>query len=131
MLRLSPRLTALLIAAPMSAMADPSLECSIDNGSQVEIGACVAKAEAAVGKSIDIALGFAMTSARDLDQITGRDVAAPALEAGQAAWSAYRDAHCDFVGSTYGGGSGTGIAIRSCRVTLGRARVTELMAYVQ
>ena len=116
---------------PSSAMADPSLECSIGNGSQVEIGKCVAETEAKVDQAIEIALGFASRAAQEFDGVTGRTVAGPALERAQAAWSAYRDQHCEFVGATFGGGSGTGIGIRSCRVELGRARVAELMRYAQ
>lgn len=114
-----------------SAKADPSLECSIGNGSQVEIGRCVAETEAKVDQAIEIAFGFASRAAQELDGVTGRMVAGPALERAQAAWSTYRNQHCEFVGARFGGGSGTGIGIRSCRVELGRARVTELMKYAQ
>lgn len=124
-------LAGLVIGIGSAAQSDPGLECSVVHGSQVEIADCVAAAESAVDKAIEAALGFAMTAARDLDGVTGRAVAVPALEAGQATWAAYRDAHCAFVGATFGGGSGTGIAIRSCRVELGRARVTELVRYAR
>lgn len=116
---------------PALAAADPSLECSLSSGSQVEIGNCVAEAEATVEKTLSLALGFATDSATSLDEVTGRPVAAPALMDGQAAWAAYRDAHCAFVGTTFGGGSGTGIAIQSCRVELGRARIAELLAFTE
>ncbi|MDD9728523.1 DUF1311 domain-containing protein [Mameliella sp. AT18] len=122
---------AMLGLLPLAASADPSLECSVSAGSQVEIAECVAQAETAVDEALGIALRFASDAAKDLDEITRREVSLPALESGQAAWAAYRDAHCDFVGSTYGGGSGTGIAVRSCRVELGRARIAELMQYTQ
>ncbi|AVO39804.1 DUF1311 domain-containing protein [Pukyongiella litopenaei] len=102
------------------------MECG--GSSQIEIADCLAKVEETVDGVVASALGFATASARELDQTTGRDVAVRALEAGQAAWSAYRDAHCEFIGATYGGGSGTGIAIRSCRIELGRARARALMA---
>ena len=124
-------LAVLMGGAQSTTMADPSLECNIGNGTQVEIGRCVAETEAKVDQAIEIVLGFASRAAQELDGVTGRTVASPALERAQAAWSAYRDQHCEFVGSTFGGGSGTGIAIRSCRVELGRARVTELMKYAQ
>jgi len=84
-----------------------------------------------VDSAVQLALGFARKAAEELDGATGRVVAVPALESGQAAWSIYRDQHCEFVGATFGGGGGTGIAIRSCRVELGRARVDELMKYAQ
>jgi uncharacterized protein YecT (DUF1311 family) len=119
------------LLVPSIAAADPALECNTGASSQVEIGECVAETEARVDAAVEAAYGFAMTSATDLDEVTGREVAVPALEAAQAAWTAYRDAQCEFAGATFGGGSGTGIAIRSCRVDLGRARVTELFRYLQ
>lgn len=131
-MRTIPALFAVLATTiPFSASADPSDECGVGASSQVEIGNCVAQAAETVDKTIEIALRFAMDQARELDSVTGRALSVPALEAGQAAWSAYRDAHCDYVGSTFGGGSGTGIAIQSCRVELGRARVDTLMRFAQ
>jgi uncharacterized protein YecT (DUF1311 family) len=122
-------LTALCLC-PVGAGADPTLECS-GLGSQVEIGNCVGEAEARVNAALDIAYGAAMQAAVELDEITGRDVAVPALEAGQAAWAAYRNAQCDYVGATFGGGSGTGIAISACRVSLGRARMDDLLRHAR
>ncbi|UUV05702.1 lysozyme inhibitor LprI family protein [Ruegeria sp. YS9] len=114
---------------PVPGLADPALECS-GAGSQVEIGACVGQAETNVAAAMTEALGFAADAARDLDDVTGRALALPALEASQEAWKAYRDAQCEAVGASYGGGSGTGIAVSSCRVELGRARVAELLRFV-
>ena len=119
------------LLAPSLAAADPALECNTGASSQVEIADCVAETEARVDAAVEAAYGFAMTSATDLDEVTGREVAVPALEAAQAAWTAFRDAQCEFAGATFGGGSGTGIAIRSCRIDLGRARVEELFRYLQ
>ena len=114
---------------PGALLADPATECG--GGSQVEIGACVAETLARVDATVDIYLDFAMRSAEALDGVTGRTVAVPALEAAQDAWTAYREAHCEFVGATFGGGSGTGIAIRSCKIELGRDRAETLMRYTQ
>ncbi|MBW6417223.1 lysozyme inhibitor LprI family protein [Celeribacter sp. PS-C1] len=129
MKRLAP--LALLALFPVSAVADASSECAIDLGSQVEIGNCVADTEKKALQAMDIILGFARTSAQELDEITGREVALPALEASQVAWEAYRDAQCDYVGAGFGGGSGTGIAILSCKVDLTRARTKELEAQLR
>ena len=118
-----------LILAAGAAAADPALECNTGASSQIEIGECVAEMEARVDAALEAAMSFALAAATDLDEVTGREVAVPALEASQAAWAAYRDAHCEFVGATFGGGSGTGIAIRGCRVEVGRARVAELLLY--
>lgn len=103
------------------------MECSIANASQVEIGNCLRAMEETVDKVVDIAMGFAMEAAQELDATTGRKVAVPALTSSQQAWSAFRDAHCEYVGATFGGGSGTGIAVSSCRIDLGRQRQSTLM----
>jgi len=117
------------ILLPVSAFADPALECA-DAGSQVEIGTCVGRAETNVEAALVEAFGFAVDAAKELDEVTGRAVALPALETSQEAWKTYRDAQCEAVGASFGGGSGTGIAITSCRVKLGRARVTELLRFL-
>ncbi|WP_223425220.1 lysozyme inhibitor LprI family protein [Tateyamaria pelophila] len=119
----------LLLCLSSIVSADPATECG--GSSQVEVGDCVADTLQRVNTTVDIYLGFAMSSAEELDEVTGRKVAVPALEAAQATWSAYRDAQCGYVGATFGGGSGTGIAINSCKIELGRNRAEELMRYVQ
>ncbi len=117
-----------LILLPFAALADPTLECT-DAGSQVEIGSCVSDMELRVNAAIESSYSFAIASAKELDEVTGRVVAQPALERAQSAWVAFRDAQCEAVGASYGGGSGTGMAITSCRIDLGRARVDELLRY--
>lgn len=119
----------LLPCLALPASADPATECG--GGSQVEIGVCVADTLQRVDAMVDIYLGFAKSSAEELDHVTGRKVAAPALEASQAAWAAYRDAHCEYIGATFGGGSGTSIGINSCRIELGRDRAKDLLLNAQ
>jgi len=124
---------AMLLVFSMApgAQADPVLECGSQTDNQVELGLCLAEVEKTVDTAMDLALGFAMAAAKDLDDITERDVAVPALKTGQAAWSAYRDRHCEYVGATYGGGSGTGKAIRGCRIELARTRTDILMNFTR
>jgi len=120
-----------LLLVPVTAIADPQAECSIGASSQVEIGNCLTEVEKVADATVAVALGFAMDVAKELDDVTKRESSVPALTAAQAGWEAYRDQHCEFVGTTYGGGSGTGIAIRSCRIALARSRADDLMGYVQ
>ena len=115
---------------PLQSVADPSLECS-NAGSQVEVGACVTQAAERVEVALSIAQEIAMGSAQELDEVTGRSAAVPAMEAAEEAWAAYREAQCNAVGASFGGGSGTGIAIQSCRIELGRDRIKELMDMAQ
>lgn len=119
----------LLHCLTSTAFANPATECG--GSSQVEIAACVADTLRRVDATIEIYLGFAMRSAGELDEGTGRASAVPALETSQAAWVAYRDAHCGYVGATFGGGSGTGIGINSCRIELGRDRAEDLLRYAR
>jgi uncharacterized protein YecT (DUF1311 family) len=121
----------LVLAGACPAAADPVLECNTGVSSQVEIAECVAETEARVDTAVEAALGFAMATATDLDEITAHEAVVPALEAAQAVWVAWRDAQCNFVGATFGGGSGTGIAISACRIELGRARAAELLRNAQ
>ncbi|WP_083347769.1 lysozyme inhibitor LprI family protein [Ruegeria halocynthiae] len=104
------------------------MEC-IDAGSQVEIGSCVSDMETRVSAAIESSYSLALGAAKELDDVTSRVVATPALQTSQNTWIAYRDAQCEAVGASFGGGSGTGIAITACRVDLGRARVDELLRY--
>lgn len=120
------RIWILLVLFPFSVLADPSLECS-DASSQVEIGACVQETGERVEAALNIALDIAQGAANELDEVTGRAAAVPALAAAQSAWLAYRDAQCEAVGASYGGGSGTGIAIASCRIELTRDRIETLI----
>lgn len=119
------------IVGPTAALADPTFECGMNASSQIEIGACVNEMLATVDQTLEVALGFAMESAKALDEATEREEAAPALEASQTAWAEFRDNHCNYVGATFGGGSGTGIGIASCRVELGRERIKTLLSLVQ
>jgi uncharacterized protein YecT (DUF1311 family) len=83
---------------------------------------------AAADSAMLIALDMAKNQAQDLDEVTGRDVALPALDAAQTTWRNHRDAQCDYEGALFGGGSGTGIAIQSCRIKLTRAHTEALLA---
>jgi len=120
-----------VLVVPTLTLADPTLECSQETSSQVETGDCMAQSEARVDGAVALALSLATEAAQELDEVTGRAVSAKALAEAQVAWTAYRDSHCDFVGTTWGGGSGTGIAIRACRIELGRDRVRALMQVTQ
>lgn len=125
------RMTAMALSvcaagAATTSMADPSLECSFVESSQVEIADCLIEVEQRANAAMELVLGYARDAAFDLDEITGRSVAIPALDAAQEAWLAYRETNCAYRGALFGGGSGTGIAIRSCQIELTRARTDML-----
>jgi uncharacterized protein YecT (DUF1311 family) len=120
-----------ILASTGIAVADPQSECSVNASNQIEIGNCLTLSERIADATVATAFDFALQSAQELDEITQRQSSVPALEASQTGWLAYRDQHCDFVGTTFGGGSGTGIAIKSCRISLTRARADDLMTYTQ
>jgi uncharacterized protein YecT (DUF1311 family) len=119
----------LLVAVPASS--DPSLECSFETSAQVEIADCLIETEERANLALELVLGYVKDAAFDLDETTGREVALPALEAAQDAWQDYRERACAYRGATFGGGSGAGIAIRSCKIELTRARTAELYALLK
>ena len=112
-------------------MADASLECSMTSGSQVETADCLIDVEEAVNAAMQVALDTARSAAVELDEVTEREAAGPALEAAQNAWMNLRETQCAYEGSLFGGGSGTGIAIQACRITMTRDRTRQLFALNQ
>lgn len=121
-------LLAVVILWPLASSADPSLECSLKSSTQVETGKCLAAVQETTDEALHVVFGFAENAAQELDDITGRAVARPALQASQSAWESWRDAECAYAGALFGGGSGTGIAIQSCRISLTRDRIEILYA---
>ncbi|MBF9049785.1 DUF1311 domain-containing protein [Roseobacter sp. HKCCD9010] len=113
-------------AAPVAA--DAALECGVQVSTQVEIASCVAAQVDIANQALNETVGFAQDAAAELDGVTERDDAVPALAEAQTAWLAYRDAQCSYSGALFGGGSGAGIAEGACHVTLTRARIAELLA---
>lgn len=128
-MRLFLRLAPFFACVPVVVAANPAMECGIDLESEIVIGKCLADLEVVVDQTIEIALERAMSAAKDLDARTGGHGAEASLAAGQAAWSSYRDAHCGYVGTLTGGMTASIIAVASCRVELGRTRVSELVNF--
>jgi len=120
---------AMIVTMTALASADPVLECSGVAASQVEIGDCLARTEAATDQAMGAALEIARAAAGEVDTATGRTEVRPALDAAQDAFLAYRDRHCEAVGAGFGGGSGTGIAIRGCRIAMTRERTDGLIRF--
>jgi len=114
------------LALPFCVQADPSLECSFEEDSQVEIADCLIETEQRADAAMELVLGYARDAAFELDEVTGRRVAMPALDKAQEAWAVYRDATCAHRRSLSGGGSGGGIAERACKIEITRARTTDL-----
>jgi uncharacterized protein YecT (DUF1311 family) len=84
-----------------------------------------------VNAALEVALESARSAAVELDEITEREAAGPALEAAQNAWMNLRETQCAYEGTLFGGGSGTGIAIQACRISMTRDRIKALFALVQ
>ena len=61
---------SLLSCVPGIVFADPASECG--GGSRVQIEACVADTLQRVDATVDIYLGFVMSSAKELDEVTAR-----------------------------------------------------------
>ncbi len=116
------------VVSATPAAADAALECGVQVSSQVKIASCVAAQVDIANQALDETVGFAQEAAAELDGVTERDDAVPALAVAQTAWETYRDAQCSYSSSLFGGGSGAGIAEGACHVALTRARIAELLA---
>lgn len=105
----------------------PLYPCSLLAGNQIEIRSCLADQLADLELSLehmDAAAGAAMA---ELDAITSAEIDADAFhDAAARAFESYRQTACDAVGASYAGGSGTGIAILSCRLDLAWRRLLGL-----
>ena len=77
---------AAIVTLHARAGADPAFECSIASGSQVETAQCLEETEDRVAQVLAASLRIAQARAEELDTVTERKVAAPALAASQAAW---------------------------------------------
>lgn len=120
-------LAVALLALP--AHANPALECG--DGSQEEVGSCVADDEEGVEAALFNALEAAMVAAAERDNINGGTAVEAALMQSQTAWEAFRVAHCAFAGEAHDVREDAGIATRACWTTLGRARVAELVRFAR
>lgn len=116
-------LTIVLFAQPV--IANPALECG--EGSQEEIGSCVAEDEEGVEAALFNALEAAMVTAAERDNKSGGTAAEAALMESQTAWEVFRTAHCSYIGIAHPSPENAGIATRACWTELGRKRVDELV----
>jgi uncharacterized protein YecT (DUF1311 family) len=123
--------TWIIAPALLLAAAPARAERCVDASSNVEIGACLAE----VG--LDVERELLLTLAAAQRNIAGRDFMEPttlarfaaAFDRAQATWLAWREADCgEVTGFEWWGGSGAGIAARSCRIEATVARVRDLTA---
>ena len=123
-----PLLIALALAAtPLSAAA----WCEDAGSSMVELKDCLASVQEQVELEM---LRTWSTVQRD---IAGRDFLAPvilaryaaAADRAQAAWRVWRAAECEEVtGYEWWGGTGAGVAVRTCMIETAATRVRDLTA---
>jgi uncharacterized protein YecT (DUF1311 family) len=116
----------LLSAAP--ALASPVGECQAAMPTQVAVNQCLQNTLAAAQHVLDLSLTNAQQKADELDAVTGRTEARPALDQSQTDWLTFRDSNCAVRGAFAGGASGSGQFIAGCAITMTRERAAELDA---
>lgn len=70
------------------------------------------------------------SQAGELDRVTGRSVALPALEKANTSFDRYVSDQCAFDEALFGGGTGAGAANLSCQINLLRIRMGGLEAHL-
>ena len=106
--------------------ADPLGECWIDASNQIEVRACLEQTRILSEGAMEAALALAGDAAAELDRVTGRSDAVPALDASQQQWRVFRDRNCALRAALAAGGSGAGTFELNCRITMARERADEL-----
>ncbi len=130
MLLAGPLALATLVVAASVASAGPVEECQKITANEVETGQCLQDTLTTVNAVVDSTLANAQASADELDAVTGRPVARPALDKAQSAWSDFRTINCLVPAAMAAGASGSGNFTAACQIDMGRARATELQAMV-
>jgi uncharacterized protein YecT (DUF1311 family) len=127
--KVSLLIAGLFAAAAFSAtpvLADPVGECQAATTNQVETSQCLTDTLGAAEQVMGSALERAQEKADELDQVTGRVVARPALDKAQAEWETFRTTNCDVPAAFAAGGSGSGQFVAGCAIQMTRARTEEL-----
>ena len=121
-------LAAALLVPAAPAWADPVGECQALTADQVQTGQCMQADLGAADRVMGTALDALLQTADELDRVTGRVAARPAVEASQVQWQAYRETTCAVPFALAAGASGAGQFQLGCLITLARARTAELRA---
>jgi len=131
----SRTLRAALVVASVSflagvsvASAGPVEECQKVTATEIETGQCLQDTLSTVDSVLESAFAQAQASADELDAVTGRPVARPAVERSQSAWSNFRTINCLVPAAMAAGASGSGHFTLACQIEMGRARTDELQA---
>jgi|SRR5436190_10211319 len=114
-----------LIPGPV-AHASPVGECQAVSADQVAVTRCLQTTLSSADQVMGMALDRLLKRADELDGVTGRVVARPAVEQAQVEWQAFRDANCAVPAALAGGASGSGQFQLGCMITMSRARAVEL-----
>ncbi|STQ91669.1 lysozyme inhibitor LprI family protein [Iodobacter fluviatilis] len=131
-MRLIFTLSCALLAFSAQAQTSPPAQVECDGANQILIKTCLAKLAPQAEQDRKNAEAATRAMMKNLDRATGRPEALPAFKQSTRAYEAYRQAHCAWVGKSFAGGSGAGIAELSCRIDSDRARSDELSRfYVQ
>src|SRR6266536_1522088 len=118
-------LTASLVPGSV-AHASPVSECQAVAANQVEVTQCLQAVLAAADGAMGAALQRVLQRADEIDAVTGRPVARPAVEQAQVEWQAFRERNCAVRAALTAGASGSGQFQLGCSITMARDRESEL-----
>ncbi|AOY02143.1 hypothetical protein BJP62_01060 [Jeongeupia sp. USM3] len=104
-------------------------ECDRHSVNQVELSRCLGQLETGAIQDRLNAEAAARAAMRRLDQTTPDSHALGLFETDVAAYLAYRDAHCNWAGASFYGGTVAGVAMQTCRIDMDRRRADELSRF--
>ena len=124
-------LLAVSTAAIVPATAQHEPNCN-NPMSQMELNICSGRAFAQADKDLNAIYGRVRATMRDRDRDLPPELcgAPKSLLSGQRGWIAYRDGHCETVGSEAAGGTMRPMLESACMSELTRARTNELRSLI-
>jgi uncharacterized protein YecT (DUF1311 family) len=122
-------LACALFAINAQAQTSPPAQVECDAANQVLIKTCLAKLAPQAEQDRLNAEAATRAMMKNLDRATERAEALPAFKKDIQTYLAYRQAHCAWVGKSFAGGSGAGVAELSCQIDMDHTRAEELSRF--
>lgn len=123
-------LSSLLILAIPAVYAQDSIEqCYKAATNEVAMRECLKKELQQTRDEYREALDKLTQQAGELDRVTGRNEAMPALEKANMSFDRYVSEQCRFEETMFSGGSGAGAANLACQINLLHIRIGAMEAF--
>lgn len=120
----------LILACPLTSFAENVDECYKNAQTTAAIRECLKQELQETREEYRSVMEKLTNQAGELDRVTGRNVALPALEKANLSFDRYVSDQCVFEEAMIAGGTGAGAANLSCQINLLRLRMGSLESHI-